>query len=64
MLYFVFNPEVVGVVVAHSLQRGECVFQLPFFPPMQSLSDFPPERCRELLLAARDTPHTRRRKAA
>lgn len=28
MLYFVFNPEVVAVVVAHDISRGEFVAQV------------------------------------
>ncbi|KNC53805.1 monooxygenase [Thecamonas trahens ATCC 50062] len=38
MLYFVYNPEFVGVLVAHSLARGEWVAQIPFFPEWQDLS--------------------------
>ncbi|KAL1522488.1 hypothetical protein AB1Y20_017476 [Prymnesium parvum] len=35
MLYFVFNPRVIAVLVAHNLAEGEWVAQLPFFPPLQ-----------------------------
>ena len=44
MLYFVFNPDVVAVVVAHDLRgEGEFVAQIPFFPPTQTLArDFTP----------------------
>ncbi|KAK0572955.1 hypothetical protein LWI29_000917 [Acer saccharum] len=43
MLFFVFNTEVIGVLVAHDLQQGEFVLQIPFFPPQQNLEDFSPE---------------------
>ncbi|KAI8463562.1 MAG: hypothetical protein J3K34DRAFT_526882, partial [Monoraphidium minutum] len=52
MLYFVFNPQVVAVVVAHDLRAGEFVAQIPYFPPLQSPADFPPARCAALLAAA------------
>ncbi|KAK0574663.1 hypothetical protein LWI29_026976 [Acer saccharum] len=43
MLFFVFNTEVIGVLVAHDLKQGEFVLQLPFFLPQQNLEDFSPE---------------------
>ncbi|KAJ0411284.1 hypothetical protein ATCC90586_004200 [Pythium insidiosum] len=50
MLYFVFNEHVIGVLIAHDLNRGEWVFQIPFFPPQESIAqDFSPEQCRELV---------------
>lgn len=52
MLYFVFNPAVVAVIVAHDLRSGEFVAQVPFFPPLQSPADFGRARCLELLQAA------------
>ena len=53
MLYFVFNPAVVAVVVAHDLRNGEFVAQIPFFPPHQSLErDFSRAQCAALLEAA------------
>lgn len=53
MLYFVFNPDVVAVVVAHDLRNGEFVAQIPFFPPHQSLErDFSRRQCAALLEAA------------
>ena len=56
MLYFVFNPDVVAVVVAHELKKdgaGEFVAQIPFFPPTQSVEeDFCEARCAELVRAA------------
>lgn len=41
MLYFVYNPSVVAVVVAHDVfGEGDYVLQLPFFPPAQRADDF------------------------
>ncbi len=51
MLYFVYNESVISVFVAHDIRRGVWVAQLPFFPPFQSPSDFPPEKCKEMILA-------------
>jgi 2-polyprenyl-6-methoxyphenol hydroxylase-like FAD-dependent oxidoreductase len=36
MLYFVYNAEVVCVLVAHRFETGEFVMQLPYFPPVQT----------------------------
>lgn len=47
MLYFCFNPGVIAVIVAHCLQSGEFVAQVPFFPPLQVRSysfEFPSSR--------------------
>ena len=53
MLYFVFNPDVVAVVVAHDLRNGEFVAQIPYFPPHQSLErDFSRRQCAALVEAA------------
>lgn len=52
MLYFVFNPSVVCVIVAHDIDTGEYVCQIPFFPPYQNLSDFTAPVCKELILSA------------
>lgn len=56
MLYFVFNADVVGVVVAHDLRDGEFVAQVPYFPPLQSPSDFPTDVCARLVAAAAGLP--------
>ena len=51
MLYFVFNPRMIACVVAHDVEAGEWVAQVPFFPP-QPASDCEDEsRCRELVRA-------------
>ena len=38
MLYFCFNPSVIAVVIAHCLEDGEFVAQVPYFPPLQVLT--------------------------
>ncbi|KAL5551003.1 hypothetical protein UlMin_001179 [Ulmus minor] len=50
MLFFVFNTEAIGVLVAHDLKQGEFVFQIPFYPPQQNIEDFSPKMCEELIL--------------
>ncbi|KAE8023641.1 hypothetical protein FH972_009316 [Carpinus fangiana] len=49
MLFFIFNTEAIGVLVAHDLQQGEFVLQIPFYPPQQNLEDFRPEICKKLI---------------
>ncbi|OWY94113.1 Polyketide hydroxylase [Phytophthora megakarya] len=50
MLYFVFNKEVVGILIAHDLNKGEWVFQIPFFPPQESIPwDFSVAQCKEIV---------------
>lgn len=49
MLYFIYSPAGVGVVVAHALSRGEFVAQIPFFPPLQPFSAFDEQGCLELI---------------
>ncbi|XWS63821.1 hypothetical protein CRYUN_Cryun06bG0134900 [Craigia yunnanensis] len=49
MLFFIFNTEAIGVLVAHDLKQGEFVLQIPFYPPQQKLEDFSPEICKKLI---------------
>ena len=35
MLYFVFGPSAIAVLVAHNIAQGEWVAQIPFFPGLQ-----------------------------
>ncbi|DAZ99351.1 TPA: hypothetical protein N0F65_005202 [Lagenidium giganteum] len=50
MLYFIFNEDVIAVLIAHDFQRGEWVLQIPFFPPQESIeADFSPEKCKQLI---------------
>jgi len=52
MLYFLYNDQVICVLVAHHFPTGEFVAQLPFFPPVQSPDDFDTATVKTLLDAA------------
>ena len=52
MLYFVYNHAVIAAIVAHDIERGEYVAQVPFFEPFQEPKDFTEKRCRELVMEA------------
>ncbi|CAI0426139.1 unnamed protein product [Linum tenue] len=49
MLFFIFNTEAIGVLVAHDVKDGEFVLQMPFYPPQQNLDDFNSENCKKLI---------------
>ncbi|CBZ53464.1 FAD binding domain containing protein, related [Neospora caninum Liverpool] len=50
MLYYVMNADVIGVVVLHSLDRGEFVAHIPFFAPHErAREDFPVSVCEEIV---------------
>ncbi|KAL9246560.1 hypothetical protein vseg_020078 [Gypsophila vaccaria] len=49
MLFFIFNTEAIGVLVAHDLQQGEFVLQVPYYPPQQKFEDFKPKMCEQLI---------------
>ena len=51
MLYFVFNPSVIAVLVAHDLDAGVWVAHVPFFPPLQKAADFDDAHFRTVLSA-------------
>ena len=51
MLYFVFNPAAVCVFVAHNIQRGEWVAQLPFFPGLQEGDRLDAAACAQTIAA-------------
>jgi hypothetical protein len=40
MLYFLYNKDVVAVLVCHDIKQGEFVLQVPFFPPIESIEDY------------------------
>ena len=52
MLYFAFNPDVIAVIVAHNIDAGEFVAQVPYFPPLQTPADFTRDACAALVRAA------------
>ncbi|KAM3304086.1 2,4-dichlorophenol 6-monooxygenase [Capsicum chacoense] len=58
MLFFIFNKDAIGVLVAHDLKQGEFVLQVPFYPPQQKLEDFSSEMCKRLIfkLVGRELP--------
>ncbi|KAG9144608.1 hypothetical protein Leryth_010821 [Lithospermum erythrorhizon] len=49
MLFFIFNTGAIGVLVAHDLNQGEFVLQVPYYPPQQMLKDFTSEMCERLI---------------
>ncbi|CAD6210922.1 unnamed protein product [Miscanthus lutarioriparius] len=50
MLFFVFNPGAIGVLVAHDLENGEFVLQVPFYPPQQMFEDFSAKVCEQIIV--------------
>ncbi|KAK2971046.1 hypothetical protein RJ640_030796 [Escallonia rubra] len=49
MLFFIFNTDAIGVLVAHDLEQGEFVLQMPYYPPQQKFEDFSSEMCERLI---------------
>ncbi|KAG1330831.1 2,4-dichlorophenol 6-monooxygenase [Cocos nucifera] len=49
MLFFIFNPEAIGVLVAHDLNQGEFVLQVPYHPPQQKFEDFSSKVCKQII---------------
>ncbi len=51
MLYFLYNRDVVAVLVCHDIEGGEFVLQVPFFPPIESIEDYKKDqkRCLEIV---------------
>ncbi|XP_024524875.1 uncharacterized protein LOC9654414 [Selaginella moellendorffii] len=49
MLFFVFNPSAIAVIVAHDLRLGEFVAQMPFYPPQQNADDFTESECQKTI---------------
>ncbi|MQM09234.1 hypothetical protein Taro_042101 [Colocasia esculenta] len=49
MLFFIFNPDAIGVLVSHDLSQGEFVLQVPFYPPQQTFDDFSTRVCEEII---------------
>jgi 2-polyprenyl-6-methoxyphenol hydroxylase-like FAD-dependent oxidoreductase len=56
ILYWVFNEKLLGVLIAHWLPV-EWVLFTPYFPPQQTLADFAPDRCHELIDTVIGAPH-------
>ncbi|XP_015161171.1 putative polyketide hydroxylase, partial [Solanum tuberosum] len=49
MLFFIFNKDAIGVLIAHDLKQGKFVLQVPFYPPQHKLEDFSSEMCKRLM---------------
>jgi len=54
MLHFIFNASNVSVLVTHDLdpENSSFVLQVPFFPPIESKSDYESSRCTQIVLNA------------
>nr|TKW36459.1 hypothetical protein SEVIR_2G441400v2 [Setaria viridis] len=50
MLFFIFNPGAIGVLVAHDLENGEFVLQIPFYPPQQMFEEFSTKVCEQIIV--------------
>ncbi|XP_009411836.2 uncharacterized protein LOC103993475 isoform X2 [Musa acuminata AAA Group] len=50
MLFFIFNPDAIGVLVAHDLDQGEFVLQIPYYSPQQKIEDFSFKVCEQIIL--------------
>ncbi|KAG6477307.1 putative polyketide hydroxylase isoform X1 [Zingiber officinale] len=50
MLFFIFNPDAIGVLVAHDLNQGEFVLQVPYYSPQQKVEDFNLKVCEQIIL--------------
>lgn len=48
MLYFIYNKEIVSVLVAHNISEGEFVLQVPY-PYTDHLSEFTPAHCIQMI---------------
>jgi 2-polyprenyl-6-methoxyphenol hydroxylase-like FAD-dependent oxidoreductase len=49
MLYFIYAPAGVAILVNHGLEQGEFVLQLPIFPPHQKVESFTKPVCADLI---------------
>lgn len=50
MLYFLYNSEMVAVLVCHDIQKGEFVLQVPYFPPVESVDDYKDvDKCKQIV---------------
>ena len=49
MLYFLYNSDLISVLVCHDIEKGEFVLQVPFYPSVEPLKDFTEEKCLKLV---------------
>ena len=48
MLYFLYNSDLVSVLVCHDIEEGEFVLQIPYYPPIESVKeDYTYDKCLE-----------------
>jgi 2-polyprenyl-6-methoxyphenol hydroxylase-like FAD-dependent oxidoreductase len=56
MLYFIYSPAGVAILINHDLGTGEFVLQLPIFPPHQEIDGFTKPVCAQLIERLAGTP--------
>ena len=60
MLYFIYNKDLVAVLVCHDIRGGEFVLQVPYFPPIESLEDYKDSaKCMEIVRKSLFSPEHR-----
>ena len=54
MLHFIYNPNIVCVLVSHDVHEGEFVLQVPYYPPIEQLDDYRlnSSRCQKVIYDA------------
>jgi hypothetical protein len=51
MLYWVFNTDLITILVCHDLVKGEFVLQIPWYPSVESLeTDYSEDKCRQMVI--------------
>ena len=56
MLYFVFNSDVIAVLVAHNIEEGVWNLQLPYYPPHQDPEEFTTEVLERIISSCLGVP--------
>ena len=52
MLHFIYNSQIVCVLVSHDVKGGEFVLQVPYYPLIESVADFKDnsDRCLQIIM--------------
>jgi hypothetical protein len=50
MLFFIFNPDTIGVLIAHDLKNGEFVLQVLVYPPQWMFEEFSAKVCEHIIV--------------
>lgn len=58
MLYFIYGPSEIGILVNHDSKAGEFVLQLPYFPPHQRPEAYTKSICAQIIERLTGTPIT------